>query len=160
MEKKINLLFVDDEEVFLESMKKRLEMRGFNVVAVNRGEKALEEAELHPFDIAVIDLKMPGINGEDTLVELKNKHPMIQVIILTGHGSMDSAVECTRAGARKYLQKPCDFEKLYEALADAYKINIMRKRQLGEEHISDILKAANATSPVDILRRLRELDRD
>ena len=160
MDKKINLLVVDDEEVFLESMKKRLELRGFNVVAANCGKKALEAADNYPLDIALLDLKMPGMNGEQILVELKKKHPAIEVIILTGHGTINSAIECTREGAYKYLQKPCELEKMMETLIDAYKFNIMRKKMLKEEQMENILKTAKATEPMDILRRLMELDNE
>ena len=107
--KKINLLIVDDEEQFLKSMTKRLEVRDFNVIAVDRGEKAIEAARKHPIDIALVDLKMPGMNGEQTLEALKKQHPWMEVVILTGHGSIDSAVECTKIGAYSYLQKPCEW---------------------------------------------------
>src|SRR4030042_6704586 len=109
---KINLLIVDDEEQFLKSMTKRLEVRDFNVIAVDRGEKAIEAAREHPIDIALVDLKMPGINGEQTLEALKKEHQWMEVVILTGHGSVDSAVECTKSGADSYLQKPCEGEQL------------------------------------------------
>ena len=66
-------------------------MREFNVVAVNRGEKALEEARKNPIDIALVDLKMPGIDGEETLKALKKEHKWMEVVILTGHGSIESA---------------------------------------------------------------------
>jgi DNA-binding NtrC family response regulator len=113
MEKdKINLLIVDDEEQFLESISKSLEVRGFNVVTVNRGEKAIEAARNSPIDIALVDLKIPGINGEETLKTLKAEHKWMEVVILTGHGTIDSAVECTRGGAYSYLQKPCDLDHL------------------------------------------------
>ncbi|MEA3436267.1 MAG: response regulator, partial [Thermodesulfobacteriota bacterium] len=85
MEKeKINLLIVDDEEQFLESISKSLELRDFNVIAVNRGEKAIEAAKNNPIDIALVDLKMPGISGEETLKLLKQEHKWMEVVILTG----------------------------------------------------------------------------
>jgi DNA-binding NtrC family response regulator len=121
MEKnKINLLIVDDEDQFLASISKSLEVRDFNVVAVNRGEKAIEAARTTPIDIALVDLKMPGINGEETLKTLKAEHKWMEIVILTGHGTIDSAVECTRSGAYSYLQKPCDLDHLLEALKNAY----------------------------------------
>ena len=129
---KINLLIVDDEEPFLESMKKRLELRGFAVTCVNRGDKAIEAARQHPVDIALVDLKMPGVSGEQTLETLKREHEWMEVVILTGHGSVDSAVECTKSGAYSYLQKPCELEHLLEVLQDAYKKRIMNKMQIKE----------------------------
>ena len=157
---KINLLIVDDEERFLESTKKRLEVRGFNVIAVNRGEKAIESARKYPIDIALVDLKMPGMNGEETLEALKKEHKWIEVVILTGHGSTESAVECTKKGAYFYLQKPCELERLLSVLADAYKRRVMNKRKIKEERMEEILGMADSSSPLNILRRIRELDKE
>ncbi len=156
--KKIHILFVDDEVQFLDSMKKRLETRDFEVVAVDRGEKAIIAARQTPVDIALVDLKMPGINGEETLKALKKEHQWMEIVILTGHGSVDSAVECTRSGAYSYLQKPCDFENLLEVLKNAYKRKVMNKNQIEEKRMNEMLKASQSTSARDILRRLKEID--
>ena len=157
---KINLLIVDDENRFLVPMAKRLETRGFEVVTVDRGEKALEAARKTPIDIALVDLKMPGMGGEETLAALKKEHEWMEVVILTGHGSIDSAVKCTRDGACSYLQKPCDFEELISVLAEAYKKRMMNKMKLQKERMDEILGAAlSGGSPLRILRRLKELDR-
>lgn len=155
---KINLLFVDDEERFLESMGKLLEARDFNVIAVNRGEKAIEAARNNPVDVALVDLKMPGIDGEETLRALKREHQWMEIVILTGHGSIDSAVECTKDGAYSYLQKPCDLEDLLEALKNAYKKRVMNKNAIEEKRMNDMLKVSQSSSPRDILRRLKEID--
>ena len=158
-EAKINLLIVDDEEQFLESISKSLQVRDFNVVAVNRGEKAIEAARNNPFDIALVDLKMPGINGEETLKALKAEHRWMEVIILTGHGTIDSAVECTKSGAYSYLQKPCSLDELLESLINAYKNKVMNKKKIEEKKMTELLKISLAGSPRDILRRLREIDK-
>ena len=160
MEKdKINLLIVDDEEDFLESISKSLRVRDFNVLAVNRGEKAIEAAKNNPIDIALVDLKMPGINGEETLKALKEEHKWMEVVILTGHGTIDSAVECTRLGACSYLQKPCELNELLEVLEDAYKKKVMNKKKINEKKMDELLKISFSSSPMGILRRLRELDK-
>ena len=156
---KINLLIVDDEEPFLESMKKRLEVRGFNVTCVNRGDKAIEAARQRPVDIALVDLKMPGISGEETLEALKKEHEWMEVVILTGHGSIDSAVECARGGAYSYLQKPCELEHLLEVLKDAYKKRIMNKMRIQEARMNALLQKAPGDSPLAILRRLKEMEK-
>jgi DNA-binding NtrC family response regulator len=156
--KKINLLIVDDEEEFLESISKRLEVRDFNVVAVNRGDKALEAARKHPIDVALVDLKMPGMSGEATLEALKKEHPWMEVVILTGHGSVDSAVECAKSGAYHYLQKPCELEKLLEVLTNAYKKKVMNKMKIKEDKMDELLKSAPGESPMAILRKLKEMD--
>ena len=155
---KINLLLVDDEEQFLASMTTRLELRDFNVIAVDRGEKAIEAARNNPVDIALVDLKMPGIDGEETLKALKKEHKWMEVVILTGHGSVDSAVECTKSGAYLYLQKPCELNQLLEVLKDAYKKRVMNRNDIEEKKMNELLKISQSSSPRDMLRRLREID--
>ncbi len=158
-DKKINLLLVDDEEQFLDSMQKRLEVRGFNVMAVNSGEKAIAAARENPIDVALVDLKMPGIDGEKTLQTLKEEHEWMEVVILTGHGSIDSAIECGKSGAYSYLQKPCEFEKLLEVLSDAYKKKVMNKMAIKEKKMDELLQSSLGNSPLAILDKLRELDK-
>ena len=160
MEKeKINLLIVDDEEQFLESISKSLELRDFNVISVNRGEKAIEAAKNNPIDIALVDLKMPGISGEETLKLLKQEHKWMEVVILTGHGGVDSAVECTKSGAYSYLQKPCELNQLLEALQDAYKKKVMNRKQIEEKKMNELLSISISSRPREILRKLREMDK-
>jgi len=149
---------VDDEEDFLESTRKRLEIRGFNVVTVNRGEQAVEAARKNPIDIALVDLKMPGMNGDETLAALKKEHEWMEVVILTGHGSIDSAVECARKGAYSYLQKPCELKRLLAALEEAYKKKVMNKMKIKKNQMDKMLRARLSESPLSILRKLRELD--
>jgi DNA-binding NtrC family response regulator len=157
---KINLLIVDDEEQFLSSISKSLEVRDFNVIAVNRGEKAVEAARSTPIDVALVDLKMPGIDGEETLKKLKAEHRWMEVIILTGHGTVDSAVECTKSGAYSYMQKPCDLDHLLEALKSAYKKRVMNKKKIEEKKMNDLLKVSFSGSAREILRRLKEIDKE
>jgi len=157
---KINLLIVDDEERFLESIKKRLEVRDFNVITVNRGEKALEAARTNPVDVALVDLKMPGMDGEQTLEALKKEHRWLEVVILTGHGSTESAVECTKKGAYFYLQKPCELDRLLQVLTDAYKRRVMNKMKIKEDRMDQILAMADSESPLAILRRIKKLDKE
>jgi DNA-binding NtrC family response regulator len=158
-EKKINILIVDDEEQFLTSISKRLSVRGFNVIAVDRGEKAIAAAQKNPMDIALVDLKMPGINGEETLKALKKAHKWMEIVILTGHGSIESAVECTQSGAYSYLQKPCELEKLLEVLTSAYKKKVMNRKNIDEKKMDELLKIAIGESPREILSSLRKLDK-
>ena len=156
---KINLLIVDDEEQFLQSITKSLQVRDFNVIAVNRGEKAIEAAKTNPIDVALVDLKMPGINGEETLKALKKEHRWMEVIILTGHGTIDSAVECTKGGAYSYLLKPCSLDELMESLKEAYKKKVMNRQKIAEKKMDELLKISIAGSPRDIMRRLKEIDK-
>ena len=160
MEKnKINLLFVDDEEDFLRSITKRLEIRDFNVIAVKRGDEAIESARKYPVDIALVDLKMPGIDGEQTLQTLKKEHEWMEVVILTGHGSMDSAVQLTKSGAYSYLQKPCEWDKLIEVLTLAYKKKVMNKMKIKEDKMNELLAESVGNSPLGILKKIKELDK-
>jgi len=114
------VLFVDDEERFRTSLAKRLRARGYDVVDVGNGEEAVrrlrQDAQI---DIAVLDLKMPGMDGIQTLKELRAFNPALQAVMLTGHGSLDSAKEAGRLEAFKYLQKPCEVEELAAVLDEA-----------------------------------------
>lgn len=156
---KINLLIVDDEEQFLQSITKSLQVRDFNVIAVDRGEKAIEAARKNPIDVALVDLKMPGIDGEETLKALKAEHKWMEVIILTGHGTIDSAVDSIKSGAYAYLQKPCSLEELMDSLISAYKNRIMSKKKIEEKKMDELMKISLSGSPRDILRRLKEIDK-
>ena len=143
----------------MESISKSLEARDFKVVAVDRGEKAIEAARKNSIDVALVDLKMPGINGEETLKALKAEHKWMEVIILTGHGTIDSAVECTKSGAFSFLQKPCNLDDLLEALKDAYKKKVMNRKKIEEKKMDELLKISISGSPREILSRLREIDK-
>jgi len=159
MSDNIRLLIVDDEARFLHTLEERLQMRGFDVTAVASGKKAIEAARVTRFDLALLDLKMPGMDGEEVLRILKEEHPLIEVIILTGHGSIESAVDCTKAGSHSYLQKPCETEELLEVLKDAYHKRVQRKLALDKEKVDELLRIAIGESPLGILRRLRDLER-
>jgi DNA-binding NtrC family response regulator len=155
---KINLLIVDDEEQFLSSISRSLAMRDFDVVAVNRGDLALEAARKQPIDIALVDLKMPGMDGRETLEALKKEHQWMEIVILTGHGTIDSAAACTRSGAYAYLQKPCEFDQLLETLIQAFRKRVMNKQKIEDRKMNQLLKISMSSTPKEILRRLREID--
>jgi len=159
MSDNIQLLIVDDEVRFLQTLKERLQMRGFDVTAVTSGTQAIEAARSTRFDVALLDLKMPGIDGEEVLRIFKTEHPLMEVIILTGHGSIESAVDCTKAGSHSYLQKPCETDELLEVLKNAYHKRVRRKLALDEEKMDELLRIATGESPLGIIRRLRELER-
>lgn len=125
-----NVLLVDDEVEFLETLVKRLNRRNLTVSGVNSGEKAIEALAQAPVDIVVLDVKMPGMDGLATLKEIKKRFPLIEVIMLTGHASMEVAIEGMEQGAFDYLMKPMDIDELLYKLQDAYK-----KKTLHEERI-------------------------
>lgn len=104
-EKKIQLLIVDDEVNFLNSISRRLELRKFKVTTASDGKHAIKAAKNKKFDLALLDLRMPGMEGTEVLKILKKKHLFLEILILTGHGSTESTVECMRLGAFNYLKK-------------------------------------------------------
>lgn len=116
----IKVLLIDDEETLIEYLSKRLLREGFTVKAAFSGEEAVEVAKDEYFDVAVVDLKMPGMDGVETQKRLKKAQPFLQCIVLTGHGSIESALESGQQDAFKYLIKPIDYEKLLETINDAY----------------------------------------
>ena len=154
----IKLLIVDDEIKFLNSIAKRLEMRDFDVTKATNGQEALEIAGREKFDLVLLDLKMPGLNGKQVLEILKREHKFLEVIIITGHGSLDSAVECTRLGAFDYLPKPYELESLLEKLQKAYEARLEKKFKADQERLEKIGKLATGHSALSILRELRKLD--
>ncbi len=158
MAEKIKLLIVDDEVRFLETLSKRLSIRDFDVTPVTNGTEALETARKQRFDLALVDLKMPGMTGEQLLDALKSEHPDIEVVILTGHGSIDSAVHCTQAGSYSYLQKPCETEELLSVLRDAYAKRVQRRLEIDTARMEEMLNTAVGESPLAVLRRLKEMD--
>ncbi len=158
MPEKIKLLIADDEVDFLSSIAKRLELRGFLVTTAVNGQEAVDAARRDKFDLALLDLKMPGLDGRQALQELKNEHKFLEVIILTGHGSLESAVECTKLGAYGYLPKPYELEKLLEVLREAYEARMKKKFEGDIDRMEKISQMATGNSALAILRALRELD--
>ena len=158
----IRLLIVDDEEEFLTALQERLEMRDFQVTTAPDGEAALARCVDDKFDLALVDLKMPGMDGKELLTRLKAEHEFLEVIILTGHGSLTSAVDCAKLGAFSYLPKPYELDELLGVLRDAYAQRLRRKLEAAEAHEQErlevLLEAVQHESPLGILRRMRELD--
>ncbi len=157
---KIRLLIVDDEIKFLDSIAQRLEMRGLDITKATNGKDAVEIARTRKFDLALLDLKMPGMDGKQVLEILKKEHKYIEVIILTGHGSMDSAVDCTKLGAFSYLPKPYELDKLLEILKQAYESRLKKKFESDQSRIQKLTDLAQGTSALGILKAMRELDDD
>lgn len=128
----LSVLLVDDEEDFLRTIVKRLLKRGIAAQGVSRGEEALALLAEKPRDVVVLDVKMPGMGGLEVLKHIKTQWPTTEVIMLTGHASVDAAMEGMDHGAFDYLMKPADLEDLLYKLEDAY-----RKKTLAEQQSSD-----------------------
>jgi len=158
-EDKINILLVDDEEALLYSIKRRLQIREFNVIAVNRGDKALEMARQYPIDVAILDLKMPGMSGKDVLVNLKRDYPWLEIVILTGHGAFDPKKDAVYGQAYTYLPKPCELETLLHVLVEAYKKTVMNKNKIAMKDMENILKSPTLRSAREVVKKLKELDK-
>ena len=125
--KGIRVLLVDDEEDFRVTLAKRLQKRELKVVAVESGPKGLEAVQQGPFDVAVVDVKMPGMDGLEMLMRLKERTPLIEVIMLTGHASVESGIEGMRLGAFDYLMKPCNIDDLVLKIEDAYQRKLVQE---------------------------------
>ena len=114
------ILLVDDEFVFTQNMARLLANRGYVVTAVSSGDAAIQALEEKDFDVVVLDLKMPGMDGITTLKEIKKLGLFTQTLILTGHGSIDSALEAIKIGAYDYLTKPCEIDELVAKIEGAW----------------------------------------
>jgi len=124
------VLLVDDETDFLETLVKRLTKRNLDVAGVESGESALTALEATPVDVVVLDVRLPGIDGVETLRRIKQTSPLIEVILLTGHANMEVAVQGMELGAFDYLIKPVDIDELLYKMQDACK-----KKAIQEEKI-------------------------
>jgi DNA-binding NtrC family response regulator len=123
------ILVVDDEDDFRETIVKRLQKRKMKAWGAESGEKALELIEAQPFDVVVLDVKMPGLDGIDTLREIKKRKPLIEVILLTGHASMESGIEGMKLGAYDYVMKPANLEELIEKMRQAFEKKVVFEEQ-------------------------------
>jgi DNA-binding NtrC family response regulator len=134
------VLLVDDEEEFVRALAKRLKVRGLNVEVSGDGESALEKVKQSDFDVIVLDLAMPGIDGLETLKRLREVNPDLQVILLTGHGTIKSGVEAMKEGATDFLEKPAEFPELLAKIreASARRMVLVEKRR--QEQVADILR--------------------
>ena len=124
----IRLLLVDDEDDFRTTLASRLRKRKLVVWDVNNGYQALEEVKSKLIDVAVVDVKMPGMDGLEALKQIKLINPFIEVIMLTGHASVESGIEGMRLGAFDYLMKPCDINELILKIEDAYQRKLVQEK--------------------------------
>ncbi len=120
------ILLVDDEDRFRTNLRKLLTDEGLAVSARASGAEALEELRRQPYDVIVLDIRMPGMDGLATLREIKSIDPEVEVIILTGHASMDAAMEIIKLGGYDYLMKPCPLEELLLKIEAAYEKKVER----------------------------------
>ena len=150
------VLFVDDEVVFANNMSRLLEDRGYIVTAVSSGEAAIRELEEKKFDVMILDLKMPGMDGITTLKESKKLGIFTETLILTGHGAVDTAIDAMKFGAYDYLTKPCEIDELVEKIEGAWgKKDEAEKRDL-EEKIQRAVESPRAAMSFFKKKKKRE----
>jgi len=125
----MKLLFVDDEQTFLKYLAKRLILDGYTVKTTFSGEEGVEAASKEDFDVAVVDLQMPGIDGIEVQKRLKDLQPNLPCIVLTGHGNVESALESGKYNAFKFLSKPVDMDTLIDAINAAYDSRVEKETQ-------------------------------
>ena len=124
------VLFVDDEADFLETILKRMQKRGVAASGVDSGEESLTWLQQNPADIVVLDVRMKGMDGIQTLRAIKSAYPLIEVIMLTGHASLEIAREGMKLGAFDYLMKPIDLDELLYKLEDAYQKKTIQQHKI------------------------------
>ncbi|MGB9439095.1 MAG: response regulator [Desulfobacterales bacterium] len=134
------VMLVDDEAPFVETMTKRLAKRELNVIAAFSGQEALEILDYQrDVDVVILDVKMPGMDGIETLKNMKSAYPLIEVVMLTAHATVESAIEGMRFGAFDYLMKPCDMEQLMAKVNEAARKKRDHEEKIREAHVKEIL---------------------
>lgn len=136
-----NILVVDDEGDFLETLMNRLKKRNIGTIGCASGEEAVRLAKQHQFDVVILDIKMPGgMDGIETLREIKRIRPETEVILLTGHASLETSVEGMKQGAYDYLLKPIRLEDLLEKLVQALERKGSAENRAQSEEIRKLLQ--------------------
>lgn len=136
----VNVLLVDDEKDFVETLAERLKLRDYNVTTAFSGDEAIKLVEGDDFDIIVLDVQMPGMDGVEALKEIKKIEQISQVIMLTGHATVKTAIEGMKNGAYDYLMKPTDTDDLIEMINKAYKLVTEHRDRIRQAEINNILK--------------------
>jgi len=134
----ISVLLVDDEETFVQTLAKRLTLRRFDVHTATRAEKAFATLAGRRIDVVVLDVRMPDLDGIEATREIKATYPLVEVVLLTGHASVEASLEGMKLGAFDYLLKPVNIDELVYKIEDAH-----RKKKLQEEKIRRLASEAD-----------------
>jgi len=134
------VLLVDDEEEFIETLAERMRNRGMDVATSSSGGDALDLIDREPYDVVVLDLQMPGMDGLEALARIKRRQPEIQVVLLTGHATVEKSVEAMKRGALEFLEKPIDLAALSEVIHKAKDAKMILLEKEAEERIRRILQ--------------------
>jgi DNA-binding NtrC family response regulator len=141
----IKLMLVDDEERFVRTTSKLLARKGFRIFFALSGAEALHILKGHNIHVVVLDVKMPGMDGIALLKEIKRNFPLVEVIMLTGHGTLESAVEGLKSGASDYLTKPIDIEDLTARVKEAFEKRRRLEEKIRKAHSNLCVKSPEAT---------------
>lgn len=134
------VLLVDDEKEFLEIMSERMEARGMEVTTAQSADQALSLISKQSFDAIIMDFQMPEMDGMEALKAIKEKKPELQIILLTGYGTIEKTVEAMKVGATDFLQKPADIEELAKKIKNAKAEKLLIVEKQTEQKIKDILQ--------------------
>ena len=144
---KVRVLLVDDEKEFVEALSERLTVRGYDVTTSLSGEDAVESVTRFNFDAVILDVSMPGMSGVEALRQIKRIKPLTEVIMLTGHATVDTAIEGMKLGALDYLIKPCETEDLLAKIDMAHRRKAEHEERIRAAKVQDIV-----TSPRSVLK--------
>jgi DNA-binding NtrC family response regulator len=142
------ILLVDDEIEFVDTLAERLRTRNFHVTKAYDGNAALEKLKEFNFDVMILDVQMPGTSGIDVLKTVKKMKPLTEVLMLTGHGTVETAIEGMRQGAFDFLLKPCKLDNLLEKINNAY-----QRKSEHENRIQKAMVEKLSTSPMSVFER-------
>lgn len=146
----IRVLVVDDEEDFRETLVNRLNKRDLDAGGAENGEKAVELVNKYLYDVIILDIKMPGMDGIETLREIKRIRPLIEVILLTGHASVESGIDGMKLGAFDYVLKPAEFDSLMEKILQAYEKKNVHDEKIRQATIRDL-----SAHPAHVLEQIK-----
>ena len=144
---KPRILIVDDEKDFTESLAERLALRDYDVSTSFSGEEALEKLKTYNLDVVILDVQMPGLDGIETLREIKRIKPLTEVIMLTAHATVETAIKGMQLGALDYLMKPCDNEELVSKIERGYERKADQEERIRAAKVADIM-----SSPRSVLK--------
>ena len=135
------ILIVDDEEEFCEALAERLTIRDYDVTESYSGQDAIEKVSHFNFDIVILDVRMPGMDGIEVLKEIKRLKPLSEVIMLTGNATVETAIEGMKLGAFDYLMKPCETEDLISKIKGAYEKKRGHEERIREARVKEIISS-------------------
>ena len=136
------IMLVDDEEDFVEMLSLRLKETGENVLAAHDGTQCLDILDKSEIDVIILDIKMPGMDGIETLKEIKRRYPLNEVIMLTGHGTIETAIDGMKLGAFDFLLKPTDFDDLLDKLKKARQRKLDQLERIRKAEAAMLLRGA------------------